>query len=1130
MNHDIYWFHFCTLEETSGTELQMTREMQAGRSQRENVTSPNLTRPETPHAPPGTVDNDVISDSGSNKKSKPDVTYENMCVSSLETKESDGVSENDYENTYVTIDERASDVREKSNHDDEDGYETNDSEAESETQEYTDNDLDEVLLETEQEQTSSSNTDALKIENKENDLPKHVDNPETPPMDPGEDHYLPMSPRKQSTVVEPAHKTIIEGLSVFNQTMPHAVEDNPYVEMNLGSEDDDLQTYEIVCVNNGKIEPVYMELTNDSAFNDTTEISPVSTIKSVSDTVSNFADTKTHTLKRKVERQTKEQTPTLPLPNIIGNKNINKINSRSDCSDADDEASKDIPLDIPFSRFSISDTFRPASYYLGGSSNISEIQDSSDSEILVLPPPQIASTPPPSDELSDEALSQYVLDKLDQSNMSQDNSILKMLTSENQKMNTVKRKTTSLMIYGSRTSIHDTLSRGEKIRNSRASLNERSKVSEVQNNSLLCNSILEHYNSSRSIETDSLLSYNAEQGSSRLSLESDVSSKFDMAASNLSSEVTSLNESETAMELRYPLGYRDIEAMMKRRPVSDESFFDLVSKATEISETTPNVDLDSYLGNLDLVQPQSSGNNFRISGEISHSVCTPLGDDIVFYKNNVARAARLESVSHVRCSSTPVVTPSKATEISNNIVTYPNISDQQSGYTGSQSSCSSAGNPRSPMSYYCKNYDEEKLLSKNLNKVDKIKKVEREKIISKTALETSVSSNITGFHSRESSTEQSAPYYYSDLSSQEHINILPTSHFLKNTNIHRKLNNQRRRGPLHKKNEISHIHNPIHNDRVFMTEQPFDVASTARSISVEFLSAADKDSEIDMKNIYESTSGRSPKIPESMGLLAYGCKIAHADSSSPESSNIHNQQANAVKVSSTNISSPCSDNSSNTVYYDAEADACAYENLMCQGDKLWDEDAVWRDNLRRVSHRHARSMDDLDALPSESLPSSRVSLDASAMNSIKRIKRKKEITRNVTYVNSDIQDKILRCQENTECFRDAGNKGTKSDDDDVYVSLVPDIEQSDEGVYEQLTVESSDNSLVTTVAQSNRLSEERRRRKFEIDREKLRQWDLMSSGLMKGAMGNARGAGMGAGDALCSTDSGADSTSIEGIL
>ncbi|KAI5633403.1 PH domain-containing protein [Phthorimaea operculella] len=573
-------------EEASGTDLQKPREMQAGRSNRMNLTSPIIMRPITAHASVTALPKEPESPNIENEPSEKtfENTYENVLCSinmpsmNLEDDEM-GEKEACFEKelTQETNEDKSIQKIE-----DLDGYETEDSEAESEAQiEYTDNDLDEVLLE--------SDTDApMKCEQEDRESKCKEDNcsvsedtdqkPETPPVrSPGEDHYLPMSPRKVSTI-EPAHKTILQNLSGFDQSIPHGYEDNPYVEMNVGNDEEDMQTYEIVCVNNGKVEPVYMELNNlVSAENESDGLE--SKPKIMLDTASNFADTKDHTLKR-------------------ASKSDKNAKDKYDCSDADDEACKDMSLDAPFSRFSISDNFRPASYYLSSSRNVSDVQDSSDSEVFT--PSSVPNSSPACEELSDEALSRYILDKLDKSDMSHGNSILKMLTSENQKMNTVKRKTTSLMIYGSRTSIHDTLSRGEKIRNSRASLTNDRKLNETSPN-ILNNSLLEQYHSS-SIESDSLRSYNADRGSSRVSLESDISSKFEVAPSNISSELTSLNECDAAVDLRYPTGSKDSEMMLKRRPLSDDSLFELNTSElclhNDANDIRANVDFDQYLDNL----------------------------------------------------------------------------------------------------------------------------------------------------------------------------------------------------------------------------------------------------------------------------------------------------------------------------------------------------------------------------------------------------------------------------------------------------------------------------------------------------------------------------------------------------
>jgi hypothetical protein len=105
--------------------------------------------------------------------------------------------------------------------------------------------------------------------------------------------------------------------------------------------------------------------------------------------------------------------PRTSLPDILNSSSTSaQQKSDRDSSDADDEASKDLDsLDTPrHPRFSLSDTFRPASYYLGASSvtdralmvlgsiatSTVEQQDSSDSD-LVSPPP-IPTSPLPLDD------------------------------------------------------------------------------------------------------------------------------------------------------------------------------------------------------------------------------------------------------------------------------------------------------------------------------------------------------------------------------------------------------------------------------------------------------------------------------------------------------------------------------------------------------------------------------------------------------------------------------------------------------------------------------------------------------------------------------------------------------------
>lgn len=1085
--------------------------MQAGRSHNVNATSPTLSRLTSPHALSSTsLAESILTDQATS--SVVENTYENiLCtislpkiVTDIDSGEDEFININSIskEPEVVPSTSRGTgnnmEYSRESQLSDNEGYETHDSEADSETNiEYTDNDLDEVLLASDNEVENFNESVAVKVNMDK--VPavteEKIDNKsETPPvLLLGEDHYLPMSPRKISTI-EPAHKTILENISVFGQNMPFNYEDNPYVEMNVGNEEDDTQTYEIVCVNNEKSEPVYMELS--SVISQIKSNEDLVKSNTLIDTASNFANTKEQTLKRisKEEKSSKE---------------------RLDLSEAEEE-DKENSLDSPFNRFSISDNFRPASYYLGGSRSTLERPESFDSEIVNAP--LVPSSSPPFDDTLDEELSKYILDKLDKSDISQDNSIIKMLTRENQKMSKIKKKTTSLMIYSSHTSIHDTLSRGEKIRHSRASLTSENNKYLKTSSQFLNNFTVERLNNSDN-ETDSLGSHNINKERSRLSLESDVSSKFDTAPST---------ESDSIIDLRHPFEVSNFENEIKRRPLSDDSIYEFnESEIPNLSNDYSNINLDTYLQTLKTptieysIKPHCLASN-RISTNFD-----------ILQKNNSA-INNENTIGHARSSSTPVTQNLVlvSDDGGSSSETQPRwLSKNGIEHTGSQSSCSSIGLPMSPFSFYRKEYNGDTMKKKNLNNnvlADKTKEFDSEKLSLRPALETASSSATTGFHSRESSTEHSAPYYYSDLSSQEHINVLPVSHFLKNTNIHRKLNNQRRRVPTQKKNEISHIHNPIRSNPIVISEQPFDLAASARSVSVEFLSAVEKNPDFDFKNIYESTSNKASKIPESMNLIySLICKKNsnkknYDHVSSPNQSN----QNNVQRVSTGSMSSHCSENSSNTVYYDAENEASAYENVIYHGEKHWDEDILWRDNLRRVSHRHARSMDDLDAIPIENSIQDRPYVNATAMNSIKRVKKSvlNKSKSNSTYVNCDIQARL-------KIDKQIDSQSEEKDENDVYVSLAKDSEinqeQTDEGVYEQLTIESTENAPSPRNCNKNR-------RKFEIDRENLRQWDLMSSGLMKGELGRVRSTvvGMRASEHIGSnnTDNGTDSASNEGIL
>jgi hypothetical protein len=212
------------------------------------------------------------------------------------------------------------------------------------------------------------------FEKKSSSPDKLEDPPSTPIRDSEigpEENYMTMTPKKN--ILEPRLSTNSDATVIFNE-----LEENPYVEMthNLemsfleNSDFTEHQPYEMVCFNEGKFEPVYMELKYTEK---------ISTGKS--------------------------ELPDIIVPPKMKRSKIG--GDKSDSSDADDEASKDLDsLDTPSNpRFSLSDNFRPASYYLGASQTVPEFQDSSDSE-LVSPPP-IPTSPPPLEDLdnTDESIS-----------------------------------------------------------------------------------------------------------------------------------------------------------------------------------------------------------------------------------------------------------------------------------------------------------------------------------------------------------------------------------------------------------------------------------------------------------------------------------------------------------------------------------------------------------------------------------------------------------------------------------------------------------------------------------------------------------------------------------------------------
>jgi hypothetical protein len=300
-------------------------------------------------------------------------------------------------------------------------------------------------------------------------------------------------------------------------------------------------------------------------------------------------------------------------------------------------------------------------------------------------------------------------------------------------------------------------------------------------------------------------------------------------------------------------------------------------------------------------------------------------------------------------------------------------------------------------------------------------------------------------HSRQNSNlSDSAPYYYSDLMGQPQPGP---------SGISQKLNNQREIPGSSKKNSIyiSHIHNLINS-------------GNKQQLTSILSSAAEKDQTIDSRNIYESGSGRLNKfIEKTETTTSFANKI------------YYNEKQNNVDVG-----------------------GGSRKNSEC--DEMWEEDAIWRESLRRVSQRHARSLDDLDRIgnlsPSttSTLKAARIS-DAdrqwgivknstvspvSTASSEERQKKNPKLSREVTYVNDQQYQRSLTKKK---IVHESSPGKVDNDENDVYVQLASDPASD---VYEILREDIQNKNSIAFSSSS-----------FDIDRENIRQWDLMSSGLVK---------------------------------
>jgi hypothetical protein len=844
-------------------------------------------------------------------------------------------------------------VDEPSSVDDNDEKELSDikedvSEDEGEQFEYTDDDLDEALAEHE---GNKSEADNEAMETKSDGPLTPINTPKSieAAFDICEGHYLPMTPKKVLT--SSASETSILAMDILNSIRngsADAIEENPYIEMSSGLSEmssDKASPYELIMVSGKKdgTEPLYMELSQGAQHGKPSKKSP--------------GEGKTPAKKRHAVKKRHD------LPDILKQSQQSFIKS-DDSSDADDEDVSKEPMTLKSrSRFSLSDTFRPASYYLGASTSssihknapLAECMDSSDSEIVA--PPPIPSSPPPLD--TEE-----------------------MFSSET--FNTIKRNsTTSSEIIHHRTmsASSATLSDRDVNRTSRLSLQDQLFKQQQQHDQAAGGYLnlpqFEKLKNAKLFSTASNCSINTDDGSNTSS-DFDLYNKIKLQSPSISAD--SLNHSQLSLT----------ESPRPRAlTASDDSLFKFED------EQNTNEKLDHYLNKLETSDLLFSKEQTTwLTESLRHM---PGGS------MDPTASLHYENVNLMEQQQQQQQQPSKASKM--NAMYYDSLEDVSNKNVTADVSL-------------------QPLKEQNLSLHDAMHDGD---VKSFPQMDQDGSSTIFEMtqpsHSRNNSNlSDSAPYYYSDLAAD----------------TIQQLNNQRDVQAAKKNsNYISHIQNLISN-------------TNKQQLTSILQDQAEKEQGIDSRNLYEG--GRHQKlVNKDEPTTSFANKIYYHEKTT-------NVEPNGASTSIDNLLYAMSPKNASTI----------------DCDQQWEEDAIWRESLRRVSQRHARSLDDLDRIESISSAATKAARISDAdrqwgitPSSSAERKSRGKITRDVTYVNEEHQ-RTLTKKKNVE------------DDDDVYVQLAcaPPVASD---VYEILRDDGN-----------------------SIDRENIRQWDLMSSGLVKSSSVGSR--------------------------
>ncbi|KAK0080857.1 hypothetical protein PV325_013219, partial [Microctonus aethiopoides] len=982
-----------------------------------------------------------------------------------------------------------------------------------------------------------------------------------------EEHYLPMSPRK--AILDPNNDDRSESKMMENLFASLRHEECSYVEMaqnGMGhsllapSGDGKLDSgdytaleashYELVCVAGNKVEPVYMELSQLAEKDENKNMNTKNLQKKNSSSGNNQIQIR------------------LDLPDIL-------TALKSDSSDADDESSKDLDsIDAPrHPRFSLSDTFRPASYYLGASRTlIAELHDSSDSE-LVSPPP-IPTSPPPMEDL----------DSLDmQDTMKQKKCSPQVPVNRDTSRSSPMpwNKTMGQIETPRPPSRYSEATISSTFRDSRISLESASGSDSIE----LRNPDEEarHRKMKRRPVSDEV----CEVLDSLDELES-LGSRFDGASIDLDQYLEELQARDAFNVDLYTkdLSYNSIYGFNENMLVTDKIQKTTSQEVAKIS-LNPNA-LDqlyrynsktktSSVSSLPSIRvsdtPPSHQHSQSFTGDIHYENVanfSPLRDSPAIRTECEHTRAELRcqkargqrQISHSRDSSysipstggsnsisvnsqrpssalsTSIVSPMGSIGVSSNVNSY--TANNQSSYNDQRARNHSRSASQDSARYS---------LSPNHRSTSSQDSTHPPSTSTiKSTLNMRNSPGTSYIHgNNQNNTEQThendqtgAPYYYSDLqagvSGVDNHSSRPAQTLIAHTSRLPQLNNQRGDSTgLNKRNDIGRLVNPITRQiprriEVEDIDEARRIAAELRKNSSQFL-ADNKSDLVDKRNFYEADtlrrvkstdpSGQSP-LPDvsSVNIYPHGLRDkygsqshlrnnetiqqlpqpmvqpSHRRSRSLEGllddvglENFVEQRNRANRVSSV---PPTMTQAAD----DETTPPSTFTRINSQepfvGEDPWEQDTLWRENLRRVSLRHARSLDNLDTpeRTNETTTDSRT---------------RPKITRGATYVNDSVVLQRLaspdHIQERPRLKRrtEVGNIELSQEDDGAYESLAMDRAS---GGYvwntesESYRIQSSEQDNTNHFLDEGNLPlahQQSEPRSFELDREKLRQWDLLSS-------------------------------------